>query len=137
MRTQSVRVHKNTGNMNAHQNWEGRAYLRRMKRQKEIQHKCLVFIMTLCLVIIGTVSYHSIKTSASTGEDLYFKYYTNISVEHGDTLWSIAGEYMNDDYYTDRNTFIAEVQSINHLDAEGTLKSGQNLIVPYYSSEFK
>lgn len=117
---------------------ELRAYKRKKRRQREFQHRCLMFIMTFCLVIVCAVSYHSIKTSANTGaEQISFKYYANVSVKQGETLWEIADDYIDYTQYRDKNTYIAEVKSINHLDEDGTVKAGQYLIVPYYSFDFR
>lgn len=115
---------------------ELRAYKRRLRRQREIRRRCMMLLMTFCLVMVCAVSYHSIKSSANTGDDLNFKYYTNITVGYGETLWEIADEYIDYDQYKDKNAYIEEVRSINHLDADATIKAGQYLVVPYFSSDF-
>ena len=38
--------------------------------------------------------------------------------------------------YKDKKEYIDEVQSINHLAEEDSIRTGQTLIVPYYSYEF-
>lgn len=116
---------------------ELRAYKRRMRRQREIRRKCFTFLMTICLVTICAVSYHSFSTSAhSAQEDINFKYYTSIHVAYGETLWDIADNYIDYNEYKDKNSYIAEVRSINHLEDESDIRAGQRLIVPYYSTEF-
>lgn len=115
---------------------ELRIYRRRIRRQREIRRRCMMLIMTVCLIMVGTVSYHSIKLSANTGENLYFKYYTNITVSYGETLWEIADEYIDYNQYEDKNAYIDEVININHLNADASIKAGQHLVVPYFSSEF-
>lgn len=116
---------------------ELRAYKRRLRKQREIRRKCMMLVMTICLVIVGAVSYHSISSSASTGSDeINFKYYTSITVEYGETLWDIADEYIDYNEYKDKDDYIAEVQSINHLEDKGNIRAGQILVVPYYSNEF-
>lgn len=116
---------------------ELRRYRRRMRRQREIRRRCMMIVMTFCLIIIFTVSYHTIQTSASSAsEELTFKYYTNITVQYGETLWDIADEYIDYNEYNDKSEYIAEVQSINHLESKDAIRVGQHLIVPYYSNEF-
>lgn len=116
---------------------ELRAYKRRLRRQREIRRKCIMFAMTVCLILVCAVSYHSINSNASTGnEELHFKYYTGVTVQFGETLWDIADEYIDYNEYEDKHEYIAEVQSINHLDEDCDIKAGQILIVPYYSAEF-
>lgn len=116
---------------------ELRAYKRKLRRQREIRRRCMMVTMTICLVLAGAISYHAIQSDASTGSDeINFKYYTEITVQYGETLWDIADEYIDYDEYKNKEAYIAEVKSINHLDSEGMIKAGQHLIVPYYSNEF-
>ena len=116
---------------------ELRAYKWRCRRQRELRRKVMTFAATLCLIFTCIISYHSITTSASTGEDeLNFKYYTNITVQNGETLWDIADKYIDYDQYDGKNDYIAEVVHINHLDEDATLRAGQHIVVPYYSTEF-
>ncbi len=129
-----MRVQKNIQNMTDR---ELRAYRRQLRRQRVLRRRCMTYVLTICLLIICTVSYHSIQSNASTGnEELKFKYYTSVTVRSGDTLWDIADEYIDYNEYKNKNAYIAEVQSINHLEKQDMIKSGQVLIVPYYSAEF-
>ncbi|MDO4622010.1 MAG: LysM peptidoglycan-binding domain-containing protein, partial [Eubacteriales bacterium] len=57
------------------------------------------------------------------------------TVSSGDTLWSIAEENMTEEY-AEVDDYINEVVQINHLTSE-YLRPGQNLTVPYYSTEYK
>ncbi|MGN1146573.1 MAG: LysM peptidoglycan-binding domain-containing protein [Acetatifactor sp.] len=116
---------------------ELRAYKRRMRRQRSLRNRLFTVFMTICLIAVFAVSYCSIKSSASIGRDqLQFKYYTSITVQYGETLWDIADDYIDYNQYKDKSVYIAEVQSINHLDNDTQIRAGQSLIVPYYSSEF-
>lgn len=114
--------------------WRRDRRVRRLRRKR--RQKCLTIGFALavifCVILICTVSYSSIKAQANTG----FKYYTSVTVEHGETLWSIADRYIDYDHYEDKNAYIAEVESMNHLDAGETLLAGRLLIVPYYSAEY-
>ena len=69
------------------------------------------------------------------------KYYTSITVQHGDTLSSIADRYLSDknisQEYKSADSYINEVCAINHLDEDDMIFAGENIIVPYYSYEFK
>ncbi len=100
-------------------------------------HKCLTWSLTLavifCMILVCAVLYGSIRVQANTG----YKYYTCITVEEGETFWSIASRYMDPEHYEDVESYIAEVENINHLDAYETLLTGQRLIIPYYSAEYQ
>lgn len=104
----------------------------RRERRRKAAVLFLTAFATVCMVLICVISYGTIKSNASSG----FKYYKQVTVEAGESLWDIAGEYADGAYYKDRNSYITEVQRINHLDADGGLTAGQNLIIPYYSAEF-
>ena len=114
---------------------EQRKFSRILRLRRERRRKCLTLAVavfaTFCMILVCAVSYNSISSNANDG----FKYYTSVIVEAGESLWDIADDYM-DGHYDSRNSYIAEVCSINHLDENGTLIAGQILIVPYYSSEY-
>lgn len=116
---------------------ELRMYKRKLHRQRAIRRRCMMALMTVCLIIVCAVSYQSIRSSANTDTDEWnFKYYTNITVSYGDTVWEIADAYIDYEMYEDKETYLAEVRNINHLDENFTIRAGQRLILPYYSCEF-
>lgn len=63
------------------------------------------------------------------------KYYTTVQVDAGDSLWSIAGEYITPEY-GDMEHYIKEIKRINGLHGDQILQ-GSYLSIPYYSSEEK
>lgn len=129
-----MRIQKNIYDMTDR---ELRTYKRKLHRQRAIRRRCMMVLMTVCLIMACAVSYHSIKSSAHTAdEELNFKYYTSITVAYGDTLWDIADEYIDYEQYDNKEVYLAEVRNINHLDEELSIRAGQSLILPYYSNEF-
>ena len=54
----------------------------------------------------------------------------------GDTLWDLAEDYMGDQYES-RAVYVAEVRQINGIADSDSIVSGQYLIMPYYSAEYK
>lgn len=116
---------------------ELRLFHRRQKRYIIMRRRCIMAFLTVGLILLGTVCYQSIKSSASTSIDnLNFKYYTNITVEQGETLWEISDRYIDYAQYRDKEEYITEVCRINHLNTDGSIRSGQKLLVPYYSNKF-
>lgn len=115
---------------------ELRSYRRALRLRRERRRKALTLfgavMATLCLILVCTISYGSIQTKANSG----YKYFTSITVESGETLWDIADNYIDYDYYKNKNAYIAEVCSINHLEEDGSITAGQTIVVPYYSAEF-
>ena len=133
MRVQTdMREHKNIREMTDR---ELRNYRRMLRLERERRQRCIkigiTFMAIFAVVLICIVS-GSMKTQANNG----FKYYTNVFVERGETLWNIADDFIDYEHYEDKNDYIAEVERINHLDSEEILLTGQMLIVPYYSSEY-
>lgn len=117
--------------------YKRKVYLNKKRRQNELRRRCSLFMIAMCLAAVCTISYHAISSRASTGEEqVSFKYYTNITVRYGESLWDIADSYIDYEQYKDKKAYIAEVMSINHLEDEDMVKAGQYLIVPYYSTEF-
>ncbi len=129
---------KNTGEMNIYE-LNGRkfkscqrALLLRRERINKMMPVLLAALAAFCMIFICAVSDRSIRTNASSG----FKYYTSLTVEDGETLWDIADDYVDYNHYKNKNSYITEVQSINHLDENCSIDAGQILILPYYSSQY-
>ena len=116
---------------------ELRAYKRQQKRRKQLQRRICTMMATICMIVVCAVAFHGIRSMASNGENqLKFKYYTQVTVAYGETLWDLSDRYIDYEEYKDKNEYIAEVQSINHLTEEGSVRAGQTLIIPYYSYDF-
>ncbi len=96
----------------------------RIRRTKQIFERCL---LTVCIIALLAICSSAILTKATTSDDaetVYYKYYTQIEIQKGDSLWSLAGEYME------------EVAELNQLSST-TIFEGQSLIVPYYDDIYK
>lgn len=108
----------------------------RIRRQKEMRKNFLLVIMTVCLVVTFSISINSFSSNAKDDSiAASYKYYKSITIENGDTLWSIAQENMDAEHYDSLNDYIEEVKQMNAL-ANDDITYGQCLIVPYYSNEF-
>ena len=106
----------------------------RLRREARIRSLLLVLIsVILTTAAVLTITAH--KANADRMDVPTYKYYTSVSVKSGDTLWSIAQEYISCEY-EDTNDYIREVRSINHL-VGNDLTPGEYLTVPYYSTEYK
>lgn len=91
-------------------------------------------IQIIAAIIIAAVLYVAIShTGASEADATHAstKYFTSITVESGDTLWSIAEEYMTEEYAS-VNEYVDEVVYTNNLSDESDIKAGTHLLVPYY-----
>lgn len=88
-----------------------------------------VFGMIITLISIGIISTHvSAKNESSRQKSV-----VSVKIEKGDTLWSIAKEYMSDEY-KDIHTYIKEIKKSNGLSTD-TIHEGCYIIVPYYTAK--
>ncbi len=118
---------------------ELRIYKKAIQKRRELR---LRFCKLLLAVVIG---FAGLMIAQSASDDKAYaadnsmvhsyKYYTQIIVEKGDTLWNIAEEYIDFAHYDSVKDYVKEVCTINHCEADNII-SGQSLIIPYYSNEF-
>ena len=109
----------------------------KIRRQRQLRRNVFAGTFILMLILVFSIGGFSIgiKTQAKESVVLY-KYYKNIEVQYGETLWDIADTYFCEERYKDYEHYIAEVMYINGLyNAE--VSAGSYLIIPYYSEEFK
>ena len=109
-------------------------------RQREIvvrRQKSVLAIAIIIIVALGILLGSSMNALASSGKDVasYNKYYTSVRIESGDTLWTIADEYV-EGFNLSKLDYITEVCQINGI-SENNLHAGDYIIVPYFSKEVK
>lgn len=94
----------------------------------------LILITMICLTMFsgGILAYAKERESA---QPIYYKYYTSIRVEAGDTLWSIADQYLCEQIGS-HEEYIREVMKMNGMKSSD-IRTGETLTVFYYSTEIK
>ena len=108
----------------------------RMKRRKQLAKRKMFFLLVAIFVItLGSIVFGSIFSSAKDPDaDIpRYKYYKSITIEQGDSLWSIAEEYCTDEY-ANTYEYVDELKQLNSLTSE-TIHAGQHLLVIYYDKE--
>lgn len=109
----------------------------RRARVCQLQRQLLLLFGAVLLltasVLLGSSIVGASRSNASD-EDVLYKYYTSVEVQQGDTLWTIADQYMQED--GDRSDYIQELKEINQLQ-DDIIHAGDFLTVAYYSNEFK
>lgn len=105
----------------------------RRSRREAKRKLTLVCAVTLFVVFVMGLTFGSFlsKAKESNLDDINYKYYTNIEIQPGDTLWQLADEYI-DDHYESKSAYIDEVLAINSLASENHIVAGQYIILPYY-----
>lgn len=94
-----------------------------------------LLVMTTGLTTGSLISYANAKSQNADSVNTSYKYYTSIQITEGDSLESIAKEYMTKEY-ENINMYLYEMMQMNSLNDE-TIHTGQFLIVPYYSEQIK
>ena len=114
---------------------ERRIQNNRLRRKRELHKNFLLTILTICFTITFAFSVNVILSDAKdTDKPIYYKYYSSVVVEKGDTLWSIAEEHMGTQYESTAD-YVKEVMQMNSLTNDHII-AGQHLVIPYYSTEF-
>lgn len=115
-----------------------RSLAKRRQRELQVKRNILLLELAVVLVLVLALSFRlgSFFSQASdlTQEHSY-KYYKSVEIMPGDTLWAIAEEYVDTEYYASTVDYIEEVKKMNSLRGN-TIQAGGYLIVPYYSAEF-
>ncbi len=116
---------------------QNKAELKKQKRTRQIyRHVISSACFIFAIAAICSINFFMINAKASSQQETpVYKYYTSVTVEAGETLWDIAGIYMSDEFSSVQK-YIDEVKSINHL-TNNKIYAGEELIVPYYSYEYK
>ena len=108
----------------------------RIRRGKQIFERILLTICIIALLAIGSSVLLTKATTTEEAKEVYYKYYTQLEIVEGDSLWDIAGKYMEHGPYESRKDYMNEVVEINQLSSTTIIK-GQHLVVPYYEASYK
>ena len=103
-----------------------------MNGTKTVKRTALGVLFAVVFSIFGIfcILTNTEKCIAGSNED---KYFTNVRVEEGDTLWELASEYMDEDHYDSIYEYMDELKHMNNMTSED-IYAGQNLVVTYYKS---
>ena len=85
------------------------------------------FTLFVVLTILLITTCANFALGLSTANSATIAEYLEVHVESGDTLWSIAGTYMNDN--SDIRESVYELCQINDINAS-QLQAGMTLLVP-------
>ena len=108
------------------------------KREHAVRRQKGLFVIAIIIMItLGVLLGTSMNTFASSEKDIasYHKYYASICIESGDTLWTIADEYI-EGFHISKSDYIAEICEINGI-SEDTIHAGDYIVIPYYSQDVK
>ncbi|MDO5381813.1 MAG: LysM peptidoglycan-binding domain-containing protein [Eubacteriales bacterium] len=93
-----------------------------------------VLIITFSIAAIISLGSIIVKASDNSHKKEEYRYYTSITIEDSDTLWSIEDKYNNGN--EDKNTYINNIIQLNNMNSD-VIKKGSNILVYYYSDQIK
>lgn len=107
----------------------------RIRRQRELKNHFSMAMMTICLVVSFSFGIGSFLSNAKDNADAAsHKYYKSLMISSGDTLWTIAQEYIDTDHYDSLHDYINEIKRLNGMRGDD-INYGEYLIVPYYDTD--
>lgn len=101
-------------------------------------HRNIILALITAVTVLICVSIGSSVTAfghIKAAQNDSYKYYTSVEIERGDTLWTIAKQYMTPEYASVQE-YIEEIKTLNHL-GDDAIHSGEYLMIPYFSKEIK
>ena len=105
---------------------------RALRKRMTKQQMTGLFVTVAVLLVIAVIFLFSNRVVADVPART--PYYRTVTVEKGDTLWSIAEAYAPESDNKALSQYVDELRSINRLRRDAPLKVGQSLLVVYYTA---
>lgn len=103
----------------------------RANRARRLRLICSVF--AFLFLFISIISVNVIRANADQeGKKAYVKEYIIVDVTYGDTVWSLAEEYMSPGFDS-INDLVVEICFSNELYGDCTIKENSILLIPYFT----
>ncbi len=111
---------------------------RKLDRKKEVRKQIMTLVMTFIIIVFLALTFGGIFSKANTPSEqskLSYKYFKSVVTEYGESLDSISSEFRAAGYDS-KDAYLNEIMKINAITTD-VIHSGEYLILPYYSNEFK
>lgn len=105
--------------------------IRRRRRRQQLQ---LTILVSSVLLILFVLLFIQLSSNTVIGSKDITVNYLSVEVYVDDTLWDLATEFIDINYYTTQD-YIEEIISINGLHSE-TIYPGQRLTIPVIEENF-
>lgn len=103
-----------------------------MMKQRRLLVSGVIFVVVAVLIsVVLSVTLLSTTVTAQRQEVYRAKRITSLEIQEGDTLWSIACDYITEEY-DDVNDYIYEIKLTNKLESD-IIHTGKFIILPYYT----
>lgn len=116
---------------------ERKSYVELDKTGKIMRSWGWAAIAAVAVILIAVITVAALRARYSTKDaiETETKLYKMYTIERGDSLWSIAEEYVDYGHYDDIRDYVDEVISINDLNDKNSITAGCNLVIPYYRED--
>ena len=108
---------------------KSRKSLARKRRVHVMKLRAGIIIAVTAAILIGTATTQSVFAQGLKGSGQ--KHYKSVEIQSGDSLWSIAKEYMDKDESI--QDYIDEIKEINSLKSDN-IQDSDYLMVAYYDN---
>lgn len=112
------------------------SYKRQLNHRKVLRRRIAIALLSVLLVFLFVLSFNSIALATEELPETSYKYFTYHIVEKGDTLWNLAEEFIDYNYYKNVQDYVSEVKEINHM-TDDTIRVGQTVVIPYFSTIYQ
>lgn len=106
--------------------------INKRKERAIAKRRMILLLAAVLLITVGSVIFGSIfinEGSSVEAHDATYTAYKSIEIKAGDSLWSIAEEYMLDEF-DNTAEYVKELKRLNNLTSD-TIHEGQYLLVAY------
>lgn len=117
---------------------EIRIYKNKIRRRRIAicQRISLAVIVSVILFLIFFAASTMVIDAQSETFEPEYKYYKVVTVHSDDSIWKIASENVSYEHYETLDDYISEICMINNILGE-KIYAGDDIVVPYFSKEFK
>lgn len=100
-------------------------------RRKALMVLAVMMVMLISCFLLG------LKSKPADQGPQRVKFFTTLTVEHGQTMEDIVEKYCDADHYKNADAYISEILKINHIALKTgqdlTVRPGDQLVIPYYA----
>ena len=100
--------------------------------ERIVRNRKIMLAIGIIISIIIAFMLYSNRAVAENSRPVY-TYYTSYEIQSGDTLWSIADQFMTPEQ-SDKEAFIDNIKKLNHIGGEN-ITAGKYIVIEYSSYE--